>query len=480
MRMNEDKNKNGQDTPENMPAPIDGNEMMVVGSSERLSSAHGDFEVERSSGGDLIEEPRIHVYASEGQEESMHGGYASVNGKRKSDNKLIWIIVALMTVLCVVVGVCSSVLTGIFMRKGEQPPVIGTDGKVQQNIAAVVSARKSNIAEISCSGLKGSGIVMKREGNTVYVLTNAHVIAGYVEMNKAPAVKFYGEDGFYSADVVGYDSFYDVAVIKLNHNTVYTIYDLDGSDYFSPDVKYNEGDHVVSIGNAMGMGIASYAGIISRSSELLECDKLFNEGGKKTVPVFRTTAVINAGMSGCGVFDMNGNLIGLGTYRMSNSVGVDQEGGANTDVEDTGFATPISVFYPIYKRILANGDGGEVGLATVRPSITPSSVGDLTSDIYKLSLPFGFACEYRNGLLTVSAIDQNVTLSQVAVGDVVTSIGSLQLITVTEDGETVLNTDVCAAIGTVLCYNRQGSGAVFRMTFESGNAIVVGEYRYAV
>ena len=215
----------------------------------------------------------------------MRGGYASVNGRNvRTDNRLVWMIVALMTALCIAVGVLSSALTGYFMRRGEKPPVIDTHGDVQQNIAAVIAARKSSIAEVSCGGLKGSGIVMKREGDTVYVLTNAHVLESYVMVEQLPAVRFYGEDGFYQASVVGYDGFYDVAVLSLDHTTVHTVYNLDGSEFFSPDVKYSEGDYVVSIGNAMGMGIASYDGIISRASEMLECNELFNAGGKRPCP----------------------------------------------------------------------------------------------------------------------------------------------------------------------------------------------------
>ncbi|MCH5164848.1 MAG: trypsin-like peptidase domain-containing protein [Clostridiales bacterium] len=439
-----------------------------------------DFAVMTSDGhGNLPEAQSVREYMARGEsDDSMGGGYASVNGSevRSRDNKFIYIVIALMAALCIAVGVCSSVLTGYFMRKGEKPPVIKTNGDIQQNVAAVVAARKSSIVELSCGSLRASGIVMKRDGSTVYILTNAHAIEAYVMNSNMPAIRFYGEDRFWQGSVVGYDGYYDVAVVKVDHDTVYSVYDLDGSEFFSPDVKYNEGDYVVSIGNAMGMGIAAYDGIISRASELLECRELFqtnngdNSGDKrdkmKWVPVMRTTAVINAGMSGGGVFDMEGHLVGLGTYRMSNSDGVDTEGGVMTDVEDTGFATPISVLYPIYRRIMAEANGGAVGLTNV--SMSDSS----TSAIGWFGMPFGFECEYRNGKLTVVALDQGTPSVDTQNGDVITQIGTL-----------AVTSNACDMIGALLCYHKKGYGRALKLTLERDGAVFTAtydDYRYAV
>lgn len=368
-------------------------------------------------------------------------------------NRLLWIVIAVMTAMCLAVGVCSSLLTARFLRGGAAPPIIRTDGKVQQNIAGVVAARKSGIAEVHCSGLSSSGIVMKRDGANVYVMTNAHAIAAYVNSGAAPSVRFYGEDQFFQATVVGYEAFYDIAVLAVAHDTVYEVYNLDGSPFFSPSVEYAEGDYVVSIGNALGRGIASYDGIISRSSELWECNELF-KSGKKTVPVIRTTAVINAGMSGGGVFDMQGNLIGLGTYRVASSLGVDTDGGANTDVEDTGLSTPVSIVYPVYKRIMEVGGGGAVGVMPVRMQSTQ------TSAIGWMSFPIGFNCAYRSSALTVVSLDQGTPASGVSEGDIMLKIGDYDI-----------SSDICRAVGEFISYGYGANGKKLQITFkrESGN-----------
>ncbi len=398
-------------------------------------------------------------------DESMRGGYASVNGKlEKNGRNTVWIVLIVMVCVCFVVGICSSVLTAHFMRKGENPPVISTNGELQQNVTAVVTARKSSIAEVRCGGLSSSGIVMKREGSGVIILTNAHAISQYVQNNRLPAVRFFGEDSYYESEVVGYDDHYDIAVLRVVHDTLYDVFDLDGSKFLSPDVTFLEGDYVVSIGNAMGMGIAAYDGIISRKSELLECDELFRDE-KKTVPVLRTTAVINAGMSGGGVFDMHGNLVGLGTYRMSNSAGADTEGSASTDVENTGFATPMSIVYPVYKRILQSNDGKAVGLFNVSAQKSGSSA------VGYLSLPFGVNCIYLNGKLTVDSASGDYAKT-VKKGDVLTKIGSY-----------TVTTDICDTVGALLRYHRNGDGRPLTLTFTRDGAaypVTLDDYKYAI
>ena len=464
-----DDEKEKSTVSDNAPMPIEhAGEPSAYDSVDELSGGEISHALEATYTGSPSD--TVHEYESTyAEDDSMRGGYASVKGKKVAErsNKFVWIVIAVMTVMCLAVGVCSSVLTAHFMRSGSKPAVISTDGAVQQNIAAVVTARKPCIAEVRCGSLAASGIVMKREGKEVTVLTNAHVIAAYVTDRQEALVRFYGEDGYHqNVTVVGYNEHYDVAVLNVECNTDYEVQNLDDPEFFSPDLDYNEGDYVVSIGNAMGMGVACYDGIISRKSELLECKELFGSSNKKTVPVVRTTAVINAGMSGGGVFDMKGRLVGLGTYRLANSAGVGEVGDSSTDVEDTGFATPVSVLYPVYRRILEVGGGGEVPVTFVNAKKTQSSA------VGWLGLPFGFNCEYRRGKLTVSSLDSASPASGVCENDVVTRIGDYEV-----------TDDICATVGELLAYNKRGMGAELVIKLARAEDILsytADGYRYAL
>ena len=405
-------------------------------------------------------------------DENKSADAAASETAKRHENRLVWIVIIVMTVMCIAVGICSSVITARLMQRGIRPDEIKTTGEIQQNIAAVVSARKNSIVEVRCAVggniFSGSGIVMKRDGRNAIVVTNTHVIIQYVDNPAAtPLVRFAGYDDYFTAKLLGYDGHYDIAVLSVPVDDDLVVYDIDGSDVVSPDVSFNEGDYVVSIGNAMSMGIASYDGTISRKSELLECSELFPERTnqtKKTVPVFRTTAVINAGMSGGGVFDMKGRLVGLGTYRMSVSGEVNTEGGSPTSaVEDTGFATPISIVYPVYKRILSSGDGDEVGLFTVQTEKTNSAVG-------QVSLPMlGFNCEYRMGKLVVKTVGAG---GGVRSGDIITQIG-----------DKLVTADICEVTGAFLRYHRTGSGNTLKLTVLRGNTsipVTFDGFRYAI
>lgn len=364
------------------------------------------------------------IHSDETGSNSMSGGFASVKSTRRRENGLLWAVIVVMCVMCIAVGVCSSVLTAYFMRKGNAPAQINpTD--VSQRIAAVVTARKPSIAEVRGGNLRGSGVITKYENGRVYLLTNRHVIEG-----GAVSVRFGGEDSFYEASVVGYSSYYDVAVVTVAYTPTNAVYDLDGSDYFKQSVEYAEGDQVVAIGNAMAMGVAAYDGIISRSSDILKYSD-------KYVPVLRTTAAINAGMSGGALFDMSGAFLGLTTYRMASF----PEGAAHdpaNDVEATAFVVPAAVVYPVYRQILDKGDpDSDVTLLDMRffgPTSTSAVGGMSFSDL-------GITCEFRARGLTVTSVDSGVAPSEIAIGDVITKIGG-----------TELTGDVCKTAGELLRY----------------------------
>lgn len=367
----------------------------------------------------------------------------------KSDNKLVWIVLAVMCVLCVLVGVVSSLLTARFMKKGDDLPPVST-GENSQKLATVVSLRKPTVVEIACGSLHGSGVVMKFENSKVYVLTNAHVISGA----HTPAVRFYGEDEYYDGETIGYNSFYDVAVVTVSYTPKNKVYDLDGSDFYSPTREFSDGDHVVAIGNAMGMGISAYDGIISRKSDILKY-------GDKLVPVTRTTAAINAGMSGGALFDSEGYFIGLCTYRMSSTDETGNAHNASSDVEDTGFVTPVSIVYSVYKQILGFGDGGETAMLNMSIYSTGMSA------IGGINIPeLGFACEYRSGQLTITSTDVNGVSADIAVGDVITNIGSSEV-----------SSDLCATVGELLKYRRNSyTGTTLKLTLSRGGATAVAVY----
>ena len=156
----------------------------------------------------------------------------------------------------------------------------------------------------------GSGVIISKDG---YIMTNNHVISG------ANKIKVTTADGTeYQAELVGTDENNDVAVIKVEAN------DLTPAVYGNSD-QLEVGDLAVAIGNPLGeLGGTVTAGIISATDRELSI-----EG--KTLHLLQTDSSINPGNSGGGLFNGDGQLIGLVVAKSSGS-----------GIEGLGFAIPIN------------------------------------------------------------------------------------------------------------------------------------------
>lgn len=421
---------------------IGGNDKVAVHKREKNINNKREQPLSRRRRGQVGDPRFVTEIHNDGMgEDSMAGGYASVKGEIHSENKLVWRVLIVMCVMCVAVGILSALLTAFFMRRGSEPTSITTDP--QQQVSAVVSLRKKSVVEVVCGGAQGSGVIVNYDSSKLYIITNAHVL----DKVSVPNVRLFGEDEYYDAVTVGYNSFYDLAVLTVTCTPKFEVENLKGTEFFSIDTPYGEGDYVVAIGNAMGMGVSSYDGIISRKSEILR-------HGEKKVAVMRTTAAINAGMSGGGLFDMKGRLVGINTYRMSSTEDSEVPHSAATDVEDTGFVVPVSIVYSVFEQILGYGEGGETGMFDMRLEKTASSyIGSISfTDL-------GFTAEYREGKLTVTSLDAVSASTAIEVGDVITSINSYEI-----------TDDLCRTVGEFLRYRRVAyTGTVLKLNLTRGS-----------
>ena len=159
----------------------------------------------------------------------------------------------------------------------------------------------------SASGA-GSGVIYDPNG---YIVTNYHVAD---ETCTSITVVLY--DGTeYKAKYIYGDELADLAVIKIDKtNCDYAVFgDSDSMTY---------GDLVLAIGNPQGLGLSVTNGIISRPGESVTI-------GNATMTLLRTSAAVNSGNSGGGLFNLNGELIGIVNAKIA----------ANT-VDNIGYAIP--------------------------------------------------------------------------------------------------------------------------------------------
>ena len=166
----------------------------------------------------------------------------------------------------------------------------------------------------------GSGVIIYEDSSYVYIVSNYHVVEGADTLS----VTFVDEET-YEAQLCGYDESMDIALLKVAVGnlssataealSVITVGDSD---------ELNVGEQVVAIGNALGYGQSVTTGIISALDRTVSTDT-------STVSYIQTDAAINPGNSGGALLDMDGNLIGINTAKVS-----------STDVEGIGYAIPIS------------------------------------------------------------------------------------------------------------------------------------------
>lgn len=188
---------------------------------------------------------------------------------------------------------------------------------------------------------EGSGVVIAEGG---YILTNYHVVAsGDTYQILMPS----GEK--VDAELTGYDSAYDLAVLKVISDEY--VAQLKPVAIGAIDKVY-VGSTVIAIGNPGGETLFNTvtSGIISSLARNVD-------GGNtsRTVEYIQHDAAISSGNSGGGLFDINGNLIGINTLKYAgNSMSGSYEG--------LGFAIPVSTAYQTACQLIEYGKVQRLGL----------------------------------------------------------------------------------------------------------------------
>ena len=154
----------------------------------------------------------------------------------------------------------------------------------------------------------GSGVIYDPNG---YIVTNYHVAD---ETCTAITVVLY-DGSQHEAQYIYGDELSDIAVIKIEKT------DCDYA-VFGDSEQMTYGDMVLAIGNPQGLGLSVTDGIISRPGESVTI-------GNSTMTLLRTSAAVNSGNSGGGLFNLNGELIGIVNAKISAS-----------SVDNIGYAIP--------------------------------------------------------------------------------------------------------------------------------------------
>ena len=172
----------------------------------------------------------------------------------------------------------------------------------------------------------GSGVIISSDG---YILTCAHVVDG------ASNITVTINDKDYTATLVGEDTTSDIAVIKIDANglTPATVGDSD---------SLKVGQNVMAVGNPLGeLGGTVTGGMISALNRSVTIQ---GSSSVNTMSLIQMDASVSPGNSGGGLFNMNGELVGIVNAKSSSS-----------DAEGLGFAIPINDAIKVAQELLENG-----------------------------------------------------------------------------------------------------------------------------
>ncbi len=305
--------------------------------------------------------------------------------------------------------------------------IVSTGSQDSSTIKSVVDQCANSVVEIQTESVTngsnpfqqyvssgaGSGVILTQDG---YIVTNHHVIE---DANSITVRTRSGDE--YNASLVGSDEQSDLAVLKIDATGLTPA-------VLGDSTTLEVGDLAIAIGNPLGeLGGSVTSGIISALDREMTIDG-------QTMTLLQTDAAVNPGNSGGGLFNANGDLIGIVNAKSSGE-----------NVEGIGFAIPISTATDIIDELIANGEVTSrptlgVSLYNVEDEMTASQLGVDSTGVYIVQIVDGGAADnagLRSGDRIVSVDGSEVS----SASDVRTAlnkhkIGESISITVERNGQT--------------------------------------------
>jgi len=239
----------------------------------------------------------------------------------------------LALVMALVAGVAGALVT--HFADGSNAGLVSVSQSITRapnsiaGIAARVSPSVVEIDSTSSDGTDtGTGFFIESNG---YILTNNHVIESAVLSNGSITVKL-AINRQYTASVVGRDTSYDLAVLKISVTGAPAL-TLGNSD------NVQVGDPVIAIGSPLGLAGTVTSGIISAKNRPVTTSSENTAGESSYIDALQTDAAINPGNSGGPLVDSTGAVIGVNSAIASlGSSGLGSQPGSI----GLGFAIPIN------------------------------------------------------------------------------------------------------------------------------------------
>ncbi len=253
-------------------------------------------------------------------------------------------------------------------RPSEPPPVLRELNNALQSLVARVSpavvqvlvtgygtaspSGRTETALIVRQHAVGSGVILDSDG---YIMTNAHVVEGAQRIRVALPMAVEGSQSAFApaarrpildAKLVGIHKESDLALLKIEETNLPTL-------SLGAARSAHEGQLVFAIGSPEGLQNSATMGVVSAVARQAD--------PSKPMIYIQTDAPINPGNSGGPLVDMDGYVVGINTFILT------QSGGS----EGLGFAIPARVVRFVYESLRKYGHVHRTEIGAGAQAITP-------------------------------------------------------------------------------------------------------------
>nr|WP_256124147.1 trypsin-like peptidase domain-containing protein [Paenibacillus chitinolyticus] len=250
--------------------------------------------------------------------------------------------------------------------------VVQAAERVKLAIVSIVNLQPNDKNELKQTGI-GSGIVFEKNGSKVRIVTNYHVVDGGKQFEVYTAS---GEKK--KAELLGKDQITDLAVLETDASNLTSIAE------FGDSASLKAGETVIALGNPLGLGFSPTVtkGIVSSPKRSIPISFAMDGQYDWEMELIQTDASINQGNSGGALVNLNGQVVGINSLKIS-----------DMGVEGLGFAIPIKDAEPVIRSLIDNHK-------VIRPLMGVSTQElQLFQGTEELKLP----ADVKSGLIVIEA-----------------------------------------------------------------------------
>lgn len=237
----------------------------------------------------------------------------------------------------------------------------------------------------------GSGIIIGQNDTELLIVTNYHVVENADTLSAC-----FIDNQAYEANLKGYDSDNDLAVIAipLENISADSMSQIKVASIGDSDAL-QVGQQVVAIGNALGYGQSVTTGIVSATNRSIAsstgAEPMSTSAEADDIPTYiQTDAAINPGNSGGALVNMNGEVIGINSAKMS-----------STEVEGMGYAIPVSRVSDIIETLMnettrtkvAESEQSSIGISGITVNESVSQTYGIPTGVYIAEVTAGGGAE---------------------------------------------------------------------------------------